>query len=72
MSEDELRDARGTNCRKGDPGWRTVGMFNDRELQVMASNVACLTPPPYPITREITCASPPLIFSYRLASATRP
>jgi len=29
-----------------------VGMFNDRELQVMADNVAYLTPPPYPITRN--------------------
>jgi len=59
--------------KRTEGGERTAGMFNDRELQVMASNMACLTPPPYPITREITCAlSPPLIFSYRLAEATRP
>jgi len=41
-NEDEMC---GTNCRKEDRGWRTAGMFNDRELQVMASNMACLTPP---------------------------
>lgn len=56
---------RGTNCRKAEAeGWRTTGMFNDRELQVMASNAAYLTPPPYPITRN-NLLRPPLIFSYR-------
>jgi len=57
---------RGTNCRKGEKGWRTVGMFNDRELQVMASNAAYLTPPPYPITRNNLCV-PVNIFLSSLA-----
>lgn len=59
---------RGTNCRKGEQGWRTVGMFNDRELQVMASNAAYLTPPPYPITRNNLCV-PVNIFLSSLAKA---
>lgn len=61
---------RGTNCRKGEQGWRTVGMFNDRELQVMASNAAYLTPPPYPIARNNLCV-PVNIFLSSLAEATR-
>lgn len=61
---------RGTNCRKGEQGWRTVGMFNDRELQVMASNAAYLTPPSYPITRNNLCV-PVNIFLSSLAETTR-
>lgn len=62
---------RGTNCRKGEQqGWRTVGMFNDRELQVMASNAAYLTPPPYPITRNNLCV-PVNIFLSSLAKTVR-
>lgn len=61
---------RGTNCRKGEQGWRTVGIFNDRELQVMASNAAYLTPPPYPITRNNLCV-PVNIFLSSLAKAIR-
>jgi len=61
---------RETNCRKGEQGWRTVGMLNDRELQVMASNAAYLTPPPYPITRNNLCV-PVNIFLSSLAKATR-
>lgn len=61
---------RGTNCRKGEQGWRTVGMFNDRELQVMASNAAYLTPPPYPITRN-NLRVPVNIFLSSLAKTVR-
>lgn len=56
---------RGTNCRKGGgQGWRTVGMFNDRELQVMASNAAYLTPPPYPIARNNLCVPVSIFLSF--------
>lgn len=61
---------RGTNCRKGEQEWRTVGMFNDRELQVMASNAAYLTPPLYPIARNNLCV-PVNVFLSSLAKAIR-
>lgn len=69
--QDELRDARNKLQERGEQGWRTVGMFNDRELQVMASNAAYLTPPPYPIARNNLCV-PVNIFLSSLAEATSP